>query len=99
MNRVTGYKCVFGSKAQSWKFALTLAEEPGAAEFAVTDADSAETLLDMFDDATEVHFDAATADVTFIFGFVEMDDEEESEEDGDETAGEAEEEDAARNAA
>jgi len=83
MNRVTGYKCVFASGAQNWKFVLTLAEAPGVSEFAVNDGDATETLLDMFGDATEILFDPATAEVTFHFGYAESEEDEDSDE-GDE---------------
>ncbi|MBL8894917.1 MAG: hypothetical protein JNJ53_09970 [Rhizobiales bacterium] len=85
MNRVTGYKCVFASNEQNWRFVLALAKEPRAAEITVDSADAAETLLDMLGDATEIHFDPATNEVNFGFGYAESEDEEEGEEDGKES--------------
>jgi hypothetical protein len=102
MNRVTGYKCIFASKEQTWRFALALANEPGKAEISVESADGAETLLDMFGDATEVLFDTATGEVNFLFGFAEIEDEDEEEDDEDGKPSEddeSEEDDAERNAA
>ncbi|MBL8908029.1 MAG: hypothetical protein JNM20_15250 [Rhizobiales bacterium] len=100
MNRVTGYKCIFASKEQTWRFALALAKEPGMAEISVDSADGAETLLDMLGDATEVLFDPATGEVNFLFGYAEIEDEDEEEEDGKPSDDdESEEDDAERNAA
>ena len=99
MNRVTGYKCIFASKGQNWRFALALAQEPGMAEISVEGADAAETFLDMLGDATEVLFDPATHEVNFVFGFTELEDEEEEDEDGKAKDDEDEEDDAERNAA
>ncbi|MFO0991878.1 MAG: hypothetical protein U1E67_08115 [Hyphomicrobiales bacterium] len=101
MNRVIGYKCIFASKEQSWRFALALAKQPGMAELSVDSADAAETLLDMFGDATEVLFDTATGEVNFLFGFAELEDEDEEEDEEGKPSedDESEEDDAERNAA
>lgn len=80
MNRVTGYKCIFESKAEIWRFALTLKGEPAEAGFAVSNPETAETLLDMFDDANGCHFDPMTGEMAFGFDYVAGDDDQDNEE-------------------
>ena len=87
MNRVTGYKCIFESKAEMWRFALSLKGDPSEAGFAVNTPGIAETLLDMFDDASGCHFDASSGELTFSFDYVAgEDDEGEKDSDEDEAA-------------
>jgi len=84
MTRVTGYKCVFQTNEERFKFALTLAGEgAGDADFVVANAEAVETLLDMFEDSSEAHFDAESGELTFAFGAGELEDEEAEDEDGD----------------
>lgn len=91
MTRVTGYKCIFQTNEERFKFALTLAGEgAGDADFVVADPDAAETLLDMFDDSNEAHFDAESGDLTFTFD--ELEAQEEEEEEGEEEEEEEDEE-------
>ena len=99
MNRVTGYKCVFASNEQNWRFVLALAKEPRAAEITVDSADTAETLLDMLGDATEIHFDPETNEVIFAFGYAESEDEDEDEEEDEEDGKESEDDESERSAA
>ena len=89
MTRVTGYKCVFQTNEERFKFALTLAGEgAGAADFVVANAEAVETLLDMFEDSSEAHFDAESGELTFDFGASEAEDEEADDEDDDSDEGE-----------
>jgi len=89
MTRVTGYKCVFQTNEERFKFALTLAgEDAGDADFVVANADAVETLLDMFEDSSEAHFDAESGELTFAFAASESEDEEAEDEGDDGTEGE-----------
>lgn len=90
MTRVTGYKCIFQTNDERFKFALTLADE-GEGDFIVADADAVETLLDMFEDSSEAHFDSESGELTFAFEELEMEDEEEQEDEGEEEEDEADE--------
>ena len=80
MSHITGYACVFSSKAQSFSFALELKGEPATASFAVATADAAEILLDMFEDATAAHFETETGEVTFKFEDLDAGDDEDEDE-------------------
>lgn len=96
MTRVTGYKCIFQTNQERFKFALTLAGEgAGDADFVVADPDAAETLLDMFDDSREAHFDIEAGELTFTFGELELETEEEEGEEEDDDEAEADETDVA----
>jgi len=90
MTRVTGYKCVFQTNEERFKFALTLAGEgAGDADFVVANAEAVETLLDMFEDSSEAHFDAESGELTFAFDAGESEDEgaeDEDHEEGDDGA-------------
>lgn len=88
MNRVTGYKCIFETNGERFKFAVTLADAGGEADFAVSNPDAAETLLDMFEDASEAHFNAESGELIFAFDDLDIE-EEEGEEEEDETEKEA----------
>src|SRR5262245_19396761 len=89
MTRVTGYRCIFQTNDERFKFALTLAgEEAGDADFVVANPDAAETLLDMFDDSSEAHFDAESGELTFTFETLEL----EAEAEGDDLEAEGDEE-------
>jgi len=89
MTRVTGYKCIFQTNEERFKFALTLTGGDGEGDFTVANADAAETLLDMFEDSSEAHFDAASGELTFSFEELKT---EEEEEEGEEEEEEEEEE-------
>jgi hypothetical protein len=77
MTRVTGYKCIYDTNNERFKFALTLDGDDGQADFVVSNPDGAETLLDMFEDAHAAHFNQPTGELTFSFDELEADDDEE----------------------
>jgi hypothetical protein len=92
MTRVTGYKCIFQTNEERFKFALTLTGGDGEGDFTVANADAAETLLDMFEDSSEAHFDAASGELTFTFDELKTEEEEgEEHEEEDESDAETEE--------
>jgi hypothetical protein len=78
MSRVTSYKCIYDSNNERFKFAMTLAGRGDAASIIVPNADAAETLLDMFEDARTAHFDEPKGELTFSFDELEADDEDEN---------------------
>ncbi len=84
MTRVTGYKCIFQTNEERFKFALTLTGGDGEGDFTVANADAAETLLDMFEDSSEAHFDAASGELTFSFEELKTEEEEEEGEEEEE---------------
>jgi len=84
MSRVTGHKCIFQTNDERFKFALTLADEDGTADFLVTDPDTAETLLDMFEDTSKAEFDSESGELTFSFDEAEEEEEEEEDEEEEE---------------
>jgi len=94
MTRVTGYKCIFQTNEERFKFALTLTGGDGEGDFTVANADAAETLLDMFEDSSEAHFDAASGELTFSFEELKTEEEEGEEEEEEEEHEEEDESDA-----
>ena len=83
MSRVTRYKCIYDANNERFKFAMTLTGQDDTATIIVPNADTAETLLDMFEDAHAAHFDEPKGELTFSFDELEGDDEDESEDSDD----------------
>jgi hypothetical protein len=90
MNRVTSYKCIYDANNERFKFAMTLAGEGGKADFIVSNPDAAETLLDMFEDSTEAHFEEASGELTFAFDALAVEDDEEDVSDAEDSEAEDE---------
>ena len=83
MQAILSLKCIYDTARQSWAIDLTLDGGAGTHRFPIS-PDQVEVFLEAFDDCSSAEFDPASQEVLFSYEYLDIEDDEDEAEGGEE---------------